>query len=92
MSSTFDSSSLDPLREKLFKHPVFRSVTTLPRLRVFMEHHVYPVWDFMSLLKNLQNNFAPHGSPWLPDGNADIRRFIIANINTLAISICIENQ
>ena len=76
MSSTFDSSSLDPLREKLFKHPVFRSVTTLPRLRVFMEHHVYPVWDFMSLLKNLQNNFAPHGSPWLPEGNADIRRFI----------------
>ena len=76
MSKTFDSSSLDSLREELFKHPVFRSVTTLPRLRVFMEYHVYPVWDFMSLLKSLQCKFAPHGSPWLPDGNGDIRRFV----------------
>ena len=54
MSGAFDSSSLGPLRAKLVGHPVFHSVTTLPRLRVFMEHHVYPVWDFMSLLKSLQ--------------------------------------
>ena len=76
MSKTFDSSSLDPLRESLFQHPVSRSVTTLSRLRIFMEHHVYPVWDFMSLLKSLQYKFAPHGSPWLPNGNGDIRRFV----------------
>ena len=76
MSGTFDSSSLEPLRAKLVGHPVFYSVTTLPRLRVFMEHHVYPVWDFMSLLKSLQQTFAPHGSPWLPDGDGDIRRFV----------------
>ena len=76
MSGTFDSSSLDPLRAELVGHPVFRSVTTLPRLRVFMEHHVYPVWDFMSLLKSLQQTFAPHGSPWLPQGDGDIRRFV----------------
>ena len=76
MSKTFDSSSLDPLRESLFQHSVFRSVTTLSRLRIFMEHHVYPVWDFMSLLKSLQYKFAPHGSPWLPNENGDIRRFV----------------
>ena len=76
MSGAFDSSSLEPLRAKLVGHPVFHSVTTLPRLRVFMEHHVYPVWDFMSLLKSLQQTFAPHGSPWLPDGDGDIRRFV----------------
>ena len=76
MSGAFDSSSLEPLRAKLVGHPVFHSVTTLPRLRVFMEHHVYPVWDFMSLLKSLQQPFAPHGSPWLPDGDGDIRRFV----------------
>ncbi|MBC8244058.1 MAG: DUF3050 domain-containing protein [Verrucomicrobia bacterium] len=76
MSDTFDSSSLNPLRAELVEHPVFHSVTTLPRLRVFMEHHVFPVWDFMSLLKWLQQAFAPHGAPWLPDGDGDIRRFV----------------
>ena len=37
---------------------------------------MYPVWDFMSLLKSLQQTFAPHGSPWLPDSDGDIRRFV----------------
>ena len=41
-----------------------------------MEHHVYPVWDFMSLLKSLQKTFAPHSSPWLPVGDGNIRRFV----------------
>jgi len=76
MNGTFDSSPLNPLRAELVEHPVFSSVTTLPRLRVFMEHHVYPVWDFMSLLKWLQQAFAPHGFPWLPNGDGDIRRFV----------------
>ena len=41
-----------------------------------MQHHVFAVWDFMSLLKALQKLFAPHGSPWLPDGDGELRRFL----------------
>ena len=62
--------------EKLEKHPIFNSLNTLGDLRVFMEHHVFAVWDFMSLLKALQAKLAPHGSPWLPKENAQVVRLI----------------
>ena len=42
----------------------------------FMAHHVYSVWDFMSLLKTLQQRIAPASSPWTPVGGATVRRFI----------------
>ena len=41
-----------------------------------MEHHVYSVWDFMSLLKYLQSVIAPAQYPWVPMGDASVRRFI----------------
>lgn len=31
-----------------------------------MEHHVYAVWDFMSLVKSLQHSICPSGDFWLP--------------------------
>ncbi len=31
-----------------------------------MEHHVYAVWDFMSLVKSLQHHICPSGNLWLP--------------------------
>ena len=41
-------------------------IKTLEQLRLFMEHHVFAVWDFMLLLKSLQQQIAPSGMPWLP--------------------------
>ena len=41
-----------------------------------MELHVFAVWDFMSLLKELQAKLAPHGSPWLPNQNTQAVRLI----------------
>jgi hypothetical protein len=67
---------IESLRVKLEAHPIYAAVRTLDDLRVFMRHHVYSVWDFMSLIKYLQNEVAPARWPWTPDGDASVQRFI----------------
>lgn len=76
MANSFDLSVVEPLREQLARHPVYQGVGSEQDLRVFMRHHVYPVWDFMSLVKYLQGVVAPTTMPWVPRGDAAVRRFI----------------
>jgi hypothetical protein len=65
-----------PLQRELDEHPVYRDVRDVADLRIFMSHHVYSVWDFMSLVKYLQGRIAPAEVPWMPSGEAEIRYFI----------------
>jgi hypothetical protein len=67
---------IESLRVKLEAHPIYAAVSTLDDLRVFMQHHVYSVWDFMSLIKFLQHEVAPARWPWTPGGDASVQRFI----------------
>jgi len=69
-------TTVAPLSKKLESHQVFTNLNTLSELRLFMEHHVFAVWDFMSLLKKLQQIYVPHGSPWVPNPNGNVVRFI----------------
>lgn len=41
-------------------------IQTQADLCLFMEHHVYAVWDFMSLVKALQKRLCPSTDVWLP--------------------------
>jgi hypothetical protein len=65
-----------PLRQKLVDHPVYSSIHNLQDLQIFMEHHVFAVWDFMSLLKSLQIQLTCVSLPWMPKGNAEVRYLI----------------
>lgn len=69
-------SEIAPLRNKLVDHPVYSRIKSLEQLRVFMEHHVFAVWDFMSLLKALQRNLTCVDLPWIPVGTAETRYLI----------------
>jgi len=74
--TNFPLEKIKQLREELAAHPIYAAVRDLEDLTVFMQHHVYSVWDFMSLVKNLQNEIAPATTPWLPTGDAQVQRFI----------------
>src|SRR5260221_10798885 len=67
---------IEPIRQQLIQHSVYANIKTIKDLNVFMEHHVYAVWDFMSLLKSLQRNLTCVDLPWLPVGSPETRYLI----------------
>lgn len=76
MSKQITSDIIDSFRNQLEHHPIYEAVSTIDDLQCFMEHHIYSVWDFMSLIKYLQSQIAPTKYPWIPQGEGSVRRFI----------------
>lgn len=67
------------LREQLITHPLYERITHHHdglSVRIFMESHVFAVWDFLSLLKSLQRRFTCIEVPWYPKGDPKLRRFV----------------
>ena len=71
-----DIDHLARLRGALLDHPLYADVVSLNDLRRFMEDHVFAVWDFMSLLKRLQQDITCTRVPWLPADNPKAGRLI----------------
>ena len=67
---------IEPLRQEIINHKVYSVIKDIDDLKIFMQYHVYAVWDFMSLLKSLQNNLTCTSVPWFPVGDADTRYLI----------------
>lgn len=76
MTIEITSETIAAFRKPLDEHPIYDAVATPADLRCFMAHHVYSVWDFMSLIKYLQSVVAPAQFPWVPQGDGNVRRFI----------------
>jgi hypothetical protein len=68
--------AIEPLRQQIINHKVYGLITSIDDLGIFMSHHIYAVWDFMSLLKALQQNLTCTTVPWFPVGSANTRYLI----------------
>lgn len=69
-------TNIEPLRNRIIGHSLYKTIKNVDDLNVFMQHHVYAVWDFMSLLKSLQNKLTCTKIPWMPTANPDTRYLI----------------
>jgi len=70
------STELLSRRDRLMNHPLYEAVNSVDALRRFMREHVFAVWDFMSLLKRLQQVVSCCSVPWFPSTEPALARFI----------------
>src|SRR5882757_7152683 len=67
---------IQPTRQALLDHRIYCQIRGLDGLRLFMEHHVFAVWDFMSLLKALQQRICCVDVPWIPSSTSFTCRLV----------------
>ena len=68
--------SIEPYKKVLRNHPINSYIISHEHLSVFMQHHIFAVWDFMSLVKKLQVELTSVDSLWFPKGSGETRYLI----------------
>lgn len=68
--------ALAPVRERLATHPLYACLCDERSVRLFMQAHVFAVWDFQSLLKALQRALTCVEVPWVPTADPQARRLV----------------
>lgn len=76
MTISIINEKIQPQKNILLHHPLYGKVKTIEDLHQFLESHVYAVWDFMSLLKALQNKLTCTTTPWFASANPETRYLI----------------
>ncbi|WP_269224168.1 DUF3050 domain-containing protein [Flavobacterium sp. IMCC34518] len=70
------NSKIQNHKQQLLDHSLYEKVNTIDDLHYFLENHVFAVWDFMSLLKALQNKLTCTTIPWFATASPETRYLI----------------
>ena len=70
------NNSIFNYRKELLNHSLYSKIKDIEDLRNFTKIHVFAVWDFMSLLKALQNLLTTTKIPWTPNEDSASARLI----------------
>jgi hypothetical protein len=76
MNIAIINKRIQPQKDLLLKHSLYEKVKTIEDLNIFLENHVFAVWDFMSLLKALQAKLTCTTTPWFATKNPETRYLI----------------
>ncbi len=76
MTISLINSKIQSLKDLLLHHSLYEKVKTIDDLHLFLENHIYAVWDFMSLLKALQQKLTCTTTPWFASSNPETRYLI----------------
>lgn len=82
MSQEFQTAELSKLHLELKEHLMYKKIKSFDDLKVFMESHVFAVWDFMSLLKRLQKELTCVEIPWTPSKHS---KNVVRLINSIVL-------
>ena len=75
-------SDFSDLQEKLFSHKIYKILKTENDIKIFMKHHVFAVYDFMTILKCIKDNHLRQQEKkqnriiWTPVKQHNLARFI----------------
>ncbi len=76
MTISLINSKIQSHKDLLLHHSLYEKVKTIDDLHLFLENHIYAVWDFMSLLKALQQKLTCTTTPWFASSNPETRYLI----------------
>jgi hypothetical protein len=76
MNIAIINKRIQPQKDLLLKHSLYEKVKTIEDLNIFLENHIFAVWDFMSLLKALQAKLTCTTTPWFATKNPETRYLI----------------
>lgn len=69
-------AEVKPYQQAVLAHPLHGHLGSLWALQMFMQSHVFAVWDNMLLLKTLQQRLTCVATPWVPVEDAIAARLI----------------